>query len=176
MHDPLPSLPSPWTAHVETAFAAGQLSLANVEQLTALSLAHIRKNAEYVQRQLDAARQLQDPSNVLQFFQEQFEAGQTQTRDVAEALFELSQEFYAQLTALAHNHCEARQDEVAQWLEERLQALPAGSQAAIAVLRQALALSRDSVDAARQAARESGALAQRTLAQWGATAPQARKA
>lgn len=149
MFDPLPSDPTGLPRPLDLALETGTLTLAQFERLTAVTLAQIQKNAHFVQDQLDAAAHLHDPNNWLAFLQDLFQASQTRSGEVAGALFELSQEFHAELTTLACLQTE----------------LPPGAQVAITVMQQAMQASQQSWAQAQQAAKASAALLQADWAQ-----------
>lgn len=154
MYEPFKSIKPNLQASLEQALQANNLTLSQFERMTTLALAQIQKNAHFVQDQLDAAMHLKDPSNVLQFFQEQFSASHQHTSDVAHALFELSQEFHAELLALAQAQ-----------LQTQLPAAAAESNPVMALLQQAMQTSQASVRHASSAAKASAQLTRQAWAQ-----------
>lgn len=154
MYEPFKSMKPNLENSLDQVLQASNLTLSQFERLTTLTLAQIQKNANFVEDQLEAAMHLQDPSNWLQFFQEQFSASSQRSTDVAQALFELSQEFHAELFALAQNQ-----------LDAHLPTPSKESQVVVDLLRQALETSRQSVAQASLAAKASGELTRQAWAQ-----------
>ena len=100
MYEPLKSMKPNLTNGLDQALEAGQLTLSQFERLTQLTLSQIQRHTNFVEDQLEAAAHLQDPSNWLQFFQDQFSTSNQMAHEVAQALFELSQEFHTELNTL----------------------------------------------------------------------------
>ena len=173
MYEPFKSIQSNLQNNLEGTRQAGFLTLSQFERMTALALAQIKKNADFVEDQLDAAMHLKDFGNMLQFFQDQFASSQQLNAEVAQTLFELSQEFHAELTELVEAYWDTQRAQL------NAQLPPPSAHAALAVelWQQAMQLSGQSVANARRAAKDSAALSQ-TLTQKALTkrAPSAKSA
>lgn len=156
MYEPFKSIQTHLHNNLEGTRQAGFLTLSQFERITALALAQIKKNADFVEDQLDAAIHLKDVGNLLQFFQDQFATSQQHSTDVAQALFELSQEFHAELTELVDAYWDTQRAQ----LNAQLPQPNAHTAMVVELWQQAMQLSRDSVAHARQAAQDSAALAQ----------------
>ena len=154
MYEPFKSIKPNLESSLEQALQATNVTLSQFERMTTLALDQIKKNANFVEDQLEAAMHLQDPSNWWQFFQEQFSASQQHSSDVAHALFELSQEFHAELLALAQTHIDAH------WPQAS-----AESKVVVDLLQQALQTSQASVQQASRAAKASAELTRQAWAQ-----------
>ena len=154
MYEPFKSMKPNLENSLDQVLQASNLTLSQFERLTTLTLAQIQKNANFVEDQLEAAMHLQDPANWWQFFQEQFSASSQRSTDVAQALFELSQEFHAELLALAQTQLDAHQPSPSQ-----------ASHMVVELLQQALETSRQSMAQASQAAKASGELTRQAWAQ-----------
>ena len=154
MYEPFKSIKPNLENSLEQVLQASNLTLSQFERMTTLVLTQIKKNANFVEDQLEAAMHLQDPSNLLQFFQEQFSASHQRSSDVAQALFELSQEFHAELLAMAQAQ-----------LSSHLPTAATPSALVVELLQQAMQTSRESVHNASRAAKESAQLTRQAWAQ-----------
>jgi hypothetical protein len=148
MYEPFKSIKPGLASNLQHAAEATQLSFSQLERVTAVALSEIKKNTDYIEDQLDAAIHLKDPSNLLRFFQEQFSATQTRSSEIALTLFELSQEFHAELTQLAETY----------WREQGVPHacdLPEPAQTAVDFLQQAIDTTRTSLAQASRASKKA---------------------
>lgn len=163
----------------EAGLAVAQLAMSQMERASQLAVAQSKDNAEFAQAQIAAAYQLKDLSGVFQYVQSQLEASATRAAAVASEAYELSQKFQAEVSQLADSQFDAKYAAVNGLVAQALKNAPAGSEAAVAAVQQALEAGNKAVAQARSATQQAVKLAKDSVEQVqrkaGAAKPAARR-
>jgi hypothetical protein len=163
-------------ASVQAAFELTNLSFAQVERLTELTLEQAKINSELAQEQLASVLEVKDPAQAIELLRTQLETSAKSLAGFAATAFELAQQFQTETTAFAEGHFDQAHAAANQALHDNLKKAPEGSEAAVQVVKAAVEASNKALAEARQNAKKTVELAQEGLAKLKPQAAQPSKA
>ena len=163
-------------ASVQAAFELANLSFAQAERITELTLEQAKVNAELAQEQLASVMDVKDPAAALELLKSQLETSAKSLAGFATTAFELSQEFQAEGAAFAEGHFDQAHAAANKALVENLKKAPEGSEAAVTAVKAAVDASNKALAEARKNAKKTAELAQEGIAKLKEHAPKAAKA
>lgn len=160
-------------ASLQAAFELANISLAQVERVTELTLEQAKISAELAQAQLTSSLEIKDPAAALELMKEQLEASAKSLAGFAATAFELGQEFQAEAAAFAEGHFDQAHAATNKAINENLKKAPAGSEAAVSAVKAAVEAGNKALAEARKNAQKTAALAQEGIAKLKEHAPKA---
>jgi hypothetical protein len=160
-------------ASLQAAFELANITLAQVERVTELTLEQAKINAELAQAQLASTLEVKDPAAALELLKEQLEASTKSLAGFAATAFELGQEFQAEAAAFAEGHFDQAHAAANKAINENLKKAPEGSEAAVNAVKAAVDASNKALAEARKNAKKTAALAQEGIAKLKEHAPKA---
>jgi hypothetical protein len=160
-------------ASLQAAFELANITLAQVERVTELTLEQAKVNAELAQAQLASTLEVKDPAAALELLKEQLEASTKSLAGFAATAFELGQEFQAEAAAFAEGHFDQAHAAANKAINENLKKAPEGSEAAVNAVKAAVDASNKALAEARKNAKKTAALAQEGIAKLKEHAPKA---
>ena len=128
-------------ASVQAAFELANLSFAQAERITELTLEQAKVNAELAQDQLTSALEVKDPTEAIALLKAQLETSAKSLAGFAATAFELGQQFQAEATAFAEGHFDQAHAAANKAINDNLQQAPEGSDAAVTAVKAAIAAS-----------------------------------
>lgn len=162
-------------AAMQAAFELANLSFAQVERITQLTLEQAKVNAELAQDQLASVMDVKDPAAALELLKSQLETSAKSLAGFAATAYELGQEFHAETTAFAEGHFDHAHDAANKAINENLKKAPAGSEAAVTAIKTAVDAGNKALTEARKNAKKTAEMAQEGIAKLKEHAPQAAK-
>ena len=163
-------------ASVQAAFELANLSFAQAERITELTLEQAKVNAELAQDQLTSALEVKDPTEAIALLKAQLETSAKSLAGFAATAFELGQQFQAEATAFAEGHFDQAHAAANKAINDNLKKAPEGSEAAVQAIKAAVDAGNKALAEARQNAKKTAELAQEGIAKLKEHAPKAAKA
>ena len=163
-------------ASMQAAFELANLSFAQVERITELTLEQAKVNAELAQEQLASALEVKDPTAAIALLKDQLETSAKSLAGFAATAFELGQQFQAEATAFAEGHFDQAHTPTTKASNNNLQKAPHGSEAAVQAVKAAVDAGNKALAEARKNAKKTAELAQEGIAKLKEHAPKAAKA
>ena len=160
-------------ASVQAAFELANLSFAQVERITELTLEQAKVNAELAQDQLASVLDVKDPTAAIELLKAQLETSAKSLAGFAATAFELGQQFQAEAAAFAEGHFDQAHAAANKAIIDNLKKAPEGSEAAVQAVKTAVEAGNKALAEARKNAKKTAELAQEGIAKLKEHAPKA---
>jgi len=163
-------------ASLQAAFELANLSFAQVERITELTLEQAKVNAELAQDQLASVLDVKDPTAAIELLKAQLETSAKSLAGFAATAFELGQQFQAEAAAFAEGHFDQAHAAANKAIIDNLKKAPEGSEAAVQAVKTAVEAGNKALAEARKNAKKTAELAQEGIAKLKEHAPKVAKA